>query len=177
MRGALDYLHQRRDRAGIIPAYAGSTTNFFFVTTFKRDHPRVCGEHLPFDFFLWTYMGSSPRMRGAQVSYAKKVLDGRIIPAYAGSTTITTLMKIIKGDHPRVCGEHKNAYEKIEYNEGSSPRMRGAQERIRENRLQRGIIPAYAGSTAAPRCYSTASRDHPRVCGEHKSSSSSRNAL
>ncbi len=30
-----------------------------------------------------------------------------------------------------------------------------------------GIIPAYAGNTALPASSATASRDHPRVCGEH----------
>ncbi len=37
-----------------------------------------------------------------------------------------------------------------------------------------GIIPAYAGSTRHGQRYSSQGWDHPRVCGEHPSSSGSR---
>ena len=33
--------------SGIIPAYAGNTTNSSNPSTRARDHPRVCGEHAP----------------------------------------------------------------------------------------------------------------------------------
>ena len=48
---------------GIIPAYAGNT-NFGMPFSFaRRDHPRVCGEHLVFVVVV-VVVGSSPRMRG-----------------------------------------------------------------------------------------------------------------
>ena len=50
---------------------------------------------------------------------------------------------------------------------GSSPRIRGTRPVFLLDRLHDGIIPAYAGNTSLPRPYSTRSRDHPRVCGEH----------
>ena len=53
---------------------------------------------------------------------------------------------------------------------GSSPRMRGTRPVFLLDRLHDGIIPAYAGNTSLPRPYSTRSRDHPRVCGEHATS-------
>ena len=95
----------------------------------RRDHPRVCGEHL------------DTSHRRLQVS--------RIIPAYAGSTLILLARPAVplgssprmrgarrsrrrssgpRRDHPRVCGEHG------ELHVGRAPR--------------RGIIPAYAGSTS-----------------------------
>ena len=52
---------------------------------------------------------------------------------------------------------------------GSSPRMRGAQDRILPRRIPRRIIPADAGSTTAILVSSVCSPDHPRGCGEHAS--------
>ena len=59
---------------------------------------------------------------------------------------------------PRCCG-------------GSSPHTRGARGGLRRPRLARGIIPAYAGSTAAGFGSSAAPRDHPRIRGEHSQES------
>ena len=50
---------------------------------------------------------------------------------------------------------------------GSSPHTRGA-PRIQLSRARRiWIIPAYAGSTAAPFVETGAGSDHPRIRGEH----------
>ena len=51
---------------------------------------------------------------------------------------------------------------------GSSPRMRGALELPIHVVKDRGIIPAYAGSTCGHRSHRQILRDHPRVCGEHR---------
>ena len=50
---------------------------------------------------------------------------------------------------------------------GSSPRMRGTQFKLRRGGGERGIIPAYAGNTAALKAMMDTLGDHPRVCGEH----------
>ena len=50
--------------------------------------------------------GSSPRMRGARTNVAVTCCCVGIIPAYAGSTGCTHVMRDQWGDHPRVCGEH-----------------------------------------------------------------------
>ncbi len=52
-------------------------------------------------------------------------------------------------------------------NQGSSPRMRGAPQRIPDRLDGHGIIPADAGSTGKALAPEGASRDHPRGCGEH----------
>ena len=51
---------------------------------------------------------------------------------------------------------------------GSSPHTRGARHERRQRRIGAGIIPAYAGSTAAAPPAPTTFRDHPRIRGEHK---------
>ena len=50
---------------------------------------------------------------------------------------------------------------------GSSPRMRGTQERRARDDRPEGIIPAHAGNTSSAALQACRSRDHPRACGEH----------
>ena len=87
MRGALDYATQKSTIYGIIPAYAGSTDDIRSSQHIDRDHPRVCGEHYRSELSTETATGSSPRMRGAHPKKDEILQVGRIIPAYAGSTT------------------------------------------------------------------------------------------
>ena len=106
-------------------------------------------------------------MRGARQHRRQAHAGGRIIPAYAGSTSASGRASIRGEDHPRVCGEHASAAGwNVEPRE-SSPRMRGAPqpEAIRRENVR--IIPAYAGSTSGSAYRSLGSRGHPRVCGEH----------
>ena len=90
-----------------------------------------------------------------------------IIPAYAGSTRIGWRDRVRLGDHPRVCGEHRDddpaRYESM----GSSPRMRGARRVADRLGSICRIIPTYAGSTILDRVDTRIEKDHPRVCGEH----------
>ena len=92
-------------------------------------------------------VGSSPRMRGALALADRVDRETRIIPAYAGSTTVEGHGDAHVQDHPRVCGEHDMKGDKLI--------------------SMGGIIPAYAGSTAALVPCGGLFRDHPRVCGEH----------
>ena len=90
-----------------------------------------------------------------------------IIPAYAGSTLRYSIEKGGLRDHPRVCGEHCSRNRPIRSTRGSSPRMRGARFGLVVDPVQRGIIPAYAGSTQIAPGQAVEEKDHPRVCGEH----------
>ena len=97
------------------------------------------------------------------------IYDG-IIPAYAGSTTPLNPFRLAVPDHPRICGEHRSSRPSRMRFQGSSPHMRGARsvscQVIRDAR----IIPAYAGSTCPTKSWNCGIRDHPRICGEHRSS-------
>ena len=50
--------------------------------------------------------GSSPLTRGAQPNHGHVRPRGRIIPAYAGSTTLLSSVAGGFWDHPRLRGEH-----------------------------------------------------------------------
>ena len=174
MRGALSLPPLSVSLSGIIPAYAGSTNHTSPVYGRTRDHPRVCGEHRYNVRKFFDDPGSSPRMRGAQRGAAGAGRDGGIIPAYAGSTEYGRIRFATQEDHPRVCGEHRHRRGNRTVIMGSSPRMRGAlRHELRASRSG-GIIPAYAGSTFCSYVVGCTLWDHPRVCGEHGLSFSSR---
>ena len=147
MRGALGAAAKDTIKAGIIPAYAGSTNRNSWEIPRFWDHPRVCGEHFSATSPIMTSTGSSPRMRGAQAkAYDPNDTNG-IIPAYAGSTAAVLPVLLLSRDHPRVCGEHESPDSQPLRRSGSSPRMRGALAGNPAGVLMGGIIPAYAGST------------------------------
>ena len=133
---------------GIIPACAGNT---------RRAKP-----------VLLIGVGSSPRVRGTQVGKVAHGVDRGIIPACAGNTSSHYGSTCQAWDHPRVCGEHfranhqhlagdgiipacaGNTYKdrmRVEYREGSSPRVRGTPTRFIAAKPPTGIIPACAGNT------------------------------
>ena len=65
MRGARYEPHYREGVTGIIPADAGSTARAGSSCSTHPDHPRGCGEHWVHLKRFSTWLGSSPRMRGA----------------------------------------------------------------------------------------------------------------
>ena len=75
-------------RSGIIPAYAGSTRRSSLASAAHPDHPRIRGEHLRNAYKLTKLDGSSPHTRGALAAQVGVDLLERIIPAYAGSTSV-----------------------------------------------------------------------------------------
>ena len=112
--------------------------------------------------------GSSPHTRGARPWRAQTTPCVGIIPAYAGSTSIGVMAPARISDHPRIRGEHI-VYDPDTFAEfGSSPHTRGARERAGQGRVGRGIIPAYAGSTAPLTTATSTRTDHPRIRGEHR---------
>ena len=72
--------------SGLIPAYAGKTTNRTIATKNNRAHPRVCGENTAYGPKKGPEWGSSPRMRGKRKRQASESHPLGLIPAYAGKT-------------------------------------------------------------------------------------------
>ena len=107
-------------------------------------------------------------MRGARGQMDFKHGLGGIIPADAGSTIILELADSLKRDHPRGCGEHLSMISSVKAASGSSPRMRGAPNRIGSPLIFLRIIPADAGSTGPNTRGYLHLGDHPRGCGEHR---------
>ena len=96
-----------------------------------------------------------------------------ITPAYAGKTQAGVVERNSPRDHPRACGE--NSAETIRRIEGmgSPPRVRGKLEVACIDCGTCGITPACAGKTPQIPRPARVLWDHPRVCGENVSASSS----
>ena len=135
--------------------------------TANRDHPRIRGEHRGKRTWLIVDEGSSPHTRGARQTIVEKSKKVGISPAYAGSTSRSSRRASWPREHPRIRGEHTVNIQSGTQSQGSSPHMRGAQYRRRDERRRVGIIPAYAGSTVVAMLPSGVQRDHPRIRGEH----------
>ena len=106
-RGAPRHLHLRRQKSGIIPAYAGSTREPGLPGGCQRDHPRIRGEHPHQTGNAGRVCGSSPHTRGAPACATLARKRSRIIPAYAGSTSGGSRQCRGLWDHPRIRGEHR----------------------------------------------------------------------
>ena len=167
VRGTLNTIYTQESYKGIIPACAGNTPRGYRRCEDTGDHPRVCGEHptcRPTN--VWK-RGSSPRVRGTLSRSGCQAPWPGIIPACAGNTSWPESKLTLSRDHPRVCGEHLLPVSLLFCSPGSSPRVRGTPVPRVPGRWPRGIIPACAGNTRAPRPHGPPERDHPRVCGEH----------
>ena len=105
-RGAHPKAVRRQYGEGIIPAYAGSTCRRIRGSAPGTDHPRIRGEHTPPHSPSSKSRASSPHTRGAHGHTVQAQRDGRIIPAYAGSTLLLPIVTKVTGDHPRIRGEH-----------------------------------------------------------------------
>ena len=114
---------------------------------FRRDHPRIRGEHRSTPCFFRRLSGSSPHTRGALLAEDDPGLARRIIPAYAGSTQHWPARRTQSPDHPRIRGEHQSTSRISRHSPGSSPHTRGAPRSHACAISRRRIIPAYAGST------------------------------
>ena len=86
MRGTPVSIDVGRLHRGIIPAYAGNTTARVVAACRRWDHPRICGEHIPFVIRGELSAGSSPHMRGTRAPNRYSTGRTGIIPAYAGNT-------------------------------------------------------------------------------------------
>src|SRR5690606_39199879 len=118
------------------------------------------------------HSGSPPPARGARVDHSRPRLALGIIPACAGSTPWAGGGGGPTGDQPRVRGEPEAGVVGEPRVPGSTPRARGARTRVRPHVRRGRIIPACAGSTTSNPSAVTGSRDHPRVRGEHRRTSS-----
>ena len=132
-----------------------------------RDHPRMRGEHLLTAEDVRIDLGSSPHARGAHELRPPPDQIVGIIPACAGSTTVSCSCLSRRRDHPRMRGEHTRSFRFCPVAPGSSPHERGAHDGARESGLKSGIIPACAGSTEHRGLCPALYRDHPRMRGEH----------
>ena len=164
-RGLPHQRPQRVHRPRIIPARAGFTARSRATAVMIRDHPRSRGVYRALDEALEDAGGSSPLARGLLFGRAGRYGEGRIIPARAGFTAMSTRPLRPGRDHPRSRGVYASRSAGLSAHQGSSPLARGLRQPVRRAQRPPGIIPARAGFTTAPWAGRRGRTDHPRSRG------------
>ena len=177
----------------IIPARAGQTRLFYWLSEIHKDHPRACGANTIKGMFERGVTGSSPRVRGKPVIFANYTATPRIIPARAGQTRPparpprsaaviparagqTWQSRSYPGyrsDHPRACGANLAQVYDPDAEYGSSPRVRGKRSGCVRHSAHPRIIPARAGQTSVRPWPWRSPSNHPRACGANRTLSAS----
>ena len=166
MRGKVITVERNQLPRGITPAYAGKSTVPDVAGIPAEDHPRVCGEKQGTSFCKSCSIGSPPRMRGKVSALQSGASSHGITPAYAGKSSVPSLIQSLERDHPRVCGEKWLFPPPALKPLGSPPHMRGkGNKEIIVVQIRR-ITPAYAGKSALAVSANVEHEDHPRICGE-----------
>ena len=109
----------------ITPAWAGKSVFRPVCGCLTWDHPRMGGEKLIFVHLLDYTTGSPPHGRGKAGHLPGVVTFGRITPAWAGKSAVSTRFAALAADHPRMGGEKSTTLEKSPLAEGSPPHGRG----------------------------------------------------
>ena len=107
-------------------------------------------------------------MRGKDRRSDTAVGIAGITPACAGKRMVFAGRKSRTWDHPRVCGEKPCAVWMSTSTPGSPPRMRGKEQAAVQMGVRLGITPAYAGKSVCNIPCANWQGDHPRVCGEKR---------
>ena len=147
-RGKATYEGNEGPKAGIIPAYAGKRPCPLSCAPSPWDHPRLRGEKAQKTFLAKGRLGSSPLTRGKGSVTEGNRAGGRIIPAYAGKSTLYRCLVSACGDHPRLRGEKHSYVVAVGTQPGSSPLTRGKEGSDDIRQIVDGIIPAYAGKSS-----------------------------
>ena len=129
------------------------------------DHPRSRGVYFHHTPNHTEFPGSSPLARGLRDPHNHRSAKTRIIPARAGFTISSFLMRSSIEDHPRSRGVYTGLTESLRRNTGSSPLARGLLTSPEMAFQFRGIIPARAGFTRKAATFAGESADHPRSRG------------
>ncbi len=146
-RGTLPEPVVAEERRGIIPACAGNTVTRVHDDRFRRDHPRLRGEHTTWTTSARSAGGSSPLARGTPSSSSLTSSGNGIIPACAGNTSVPLRNVRRRRDHPRLRGEHVVNPVTPDTVVGSSPLARGTRMTTSATSRRTRIIPACAGNT------------------------------
>ena len=132
-----------------------------------QDHPRACGDYLPFFGSCLGHSGSPPRLRGLHATYGENSENVGITPALAGTTLWKLFMSERYRDHPRACGDYQWRTRRNWRCLGSPPRLRGLHPVCTQYIKSIRITPALAGTTSDVNVDVAFPQDHPRACGDY----------
>ena len=166
VRGTPENVDPQASALRFIPACAGNSVPRVVSWRTLTVHPRVCGELGIYLCGMAYCVGSSPRVRGTHHRRGIVARRRRFIPACAGNSSGWTGRPCAAPVHPRVCGELGGRAQRSAFAAGSSPRVRGTQDRPQVPHQQGRFIPACAGNSSRGPRPADEYPVHPRVCGE-----------
>ena len=172
MRGTDDPEKLAGDRQRFIPAHAGNRAMPVAFAVTRPVHPRACGEQSRHGIGGLAEGGSSPRMRGTDLTLWLIGMCRRFIPAHAGNRGQDQQPGRTQAVHPRACGEQAARIGFRGADRGSSPRMRGTAVLGRRDNRNCRFIPAHAGNSPLWDWSRSGTAVHPRACGEQRSATS-----
>ena len=152
---------------GLIPAHAGKTRRSRSARAARPAHPRSRGENIGLSAPPCWVTGSSPLTRGKPRILAGQRHLSRLIPAHAGKTRRPPGLSRYARAHPRSRGENWIYASEKSAGAGSSPLTRGKRGDRRDDRADRGLIPAHAGKTTGGVFSTMTPGAHPRSRGEN----------
>ena len=125
VRGTVVLHSQEQRQIRITPARAGNRISVGLHPAAMADHPRACGEQIPYLTFSPLFDGSPPRVRGTEPLQHLHLKEQRITPARAGNRFRPVRPAALLWDHPRACGEQRTTNPWQSPCAGSPPRVRG----------------------------------------------------
>ena len=131
--------------------------------------PQVRGKRYRRIYNIKSGNGSPPQVRGKREVRTTPRVTLRITPAGAGKTFSPAVNYRNKKDHPRRCGENRQAATTSGGINGSPPQVRGKLIPYILFETYCRITPAGAGKTYYRRMVQLRLQDHPRRCGENDS--------
>ena len=158
------------DRApGNTPACAGITAAPSRGCSPSPEHPRVRGDHHFGALTRTAIDGTPPRARGSPRTRFGSSRRTRNTPACAGITHGPAPGGRTRGEHPRVRGDHFRGAECQLDLAGTPPRARGSRSSNTRWPTRPWNTPACAGITPPVALHGGTAREHPRVRGDHTS--------
>ena len=131
-------------------------------------HPRSRGENQIQVLKAHMGDGSSPLTRGKPAGRRSLPTTGRLIPAHAGKTAVSTSRCSRPTAHPRSRGENRESGSGKAYTAGSSPLTRGKRPPTPPTDTHPRLIPAHAGKTRGYLRCAPRREAHPRSRGENR---------
>ena len=153
---------------GSIPAWAGETLGVIQGCMRLSVYPRVGGGNPERLGILLDSLGLSPRGRGKPYHCALASIATRSIPAWAGETDISVIVRSPPPVYPRVGGGNNGRLHGCLQQGGLSPRGRGKPSRRQAAGAGARSIPAWAGETCPARLYRRQRGVYPRVGGGNR---------
>ena len=150
----------------IIPTRMGTRLDLLRPKLTYWDHPHAYGDKRSDYLYEYLCLGSSPRVWGQVCKPFVKSPVNRIIPTRMGTSLVRYGLLQSSDYHPHACGDKRYAQTALWHSRGSSPRVWGQVNDIRENGWKGGIIPTRVGTRTKPVMTGVCSLDHPHACGD-----------